>query len=159
MMSDKKFACRTNFKLYQTFCLVKIFLSVIACKCTIRITDEMDMTPLQASCWRGKFLRRTQSGTPSIIIYTWWSRRRYGLGCHAPMVPRAQLEGRSRRTTNHEGVVAVTPDRPWCIPIITWLNNFVWNVFTTKYVQNLHQIERCRLLASIMSIVTSRFSP
>ena len=30
-MSDKKYACRTNFKLYQTFCLVKIFLSVIAC--------------------------------------------------------------------------------------------------------------------------------
>ena len=29
-MSDKKFACRTNFKLYQTFCLVKIFLNVIA---------------------------------------------------------------------------------------------------------------------------------
>ena len=30
-MSDKKkFACRTNFKLYQTFCLVKIFLRVIA---------------------------------------------------------------------------------------------------------------------------------
>ena len=31
VMSDKKFACRTNFKLYQTFCLVKIFLSDIAC--------------------------------------------------------------------------------------------------------------------------------
>ena len=30
VMSDKKFACRTNFKLYQTFCLVKIFLNVIA---------------------------------------------------------------------------------------------------------------------------------
>ena len=29
-MSDKKFACRTNFKLYQTFCLVNIFLNVIA---------------------------------------------------------------------------------------------------------------------------------
>ena len=28
--------------------------------CTMRITDEMDMTPLQVSCWRGKFLRRTQ---------------------------------------------------------------------------------------------------
>ena len=27
----------------------------------------MDMTLLQASCWRGKFLRRTQSGTPSTI--------------------------------------------------------------------------------------------
>ena len=45
-----------------------------------------------------------------------------------------------RRTTNHEGVVAVTPDRPWSIPIITWLNNVVWNVFTTKYTQNHHQI-------------------
>ena len=27
----------------------------------------MDMTPLQASCWRGKFLKRIQSGTPSTI--------------------------------------------------------------------------------------------
>ena len=45
-------------------------------------------------------------------------------------VPRAQFEGRPRRTTNHSGIVAVTPDRPWSIPIITWLNNFVWNVFT-----------------------------
>ena len=26
----------------------------------IRITDEKNMTPLQVSCWRGKFLRRTQ---------------------------------------------------------------------------------------------------
>ena len=38
-------------------------------KGTVRITDEMDMTPLQVSCWRGKFLRRTQSGTHSTIIY------------------------------------------------------------------------------------------
>ena len=31
----------------------------------------MDMTPLQVSCWRVKFLRRAQSGTPSIInLYT-----------------------------------------------------------------------------------------
>ena len=44
----------------------------------------------------------------------------------------------------------------WSIPIITWLNNVVRNVFTTKYVRNHHQIERHRLLASIM---TSRISP
>ena len=37
-------------------------------------------------------------------------------------------EGRPCRTTNHEGFVAITPDRPWSIPIITWLNNFVSNV-------------------------------
>ena len=48
------------------FCLTKWFHGVFAWsdysadKCTIRITDEMDMTPLQVSCWRGKFLRRTQ---------------------------------------------------------------------------------------------------
>ena len=48
------------------FCLTKQFHGVFAWsdysadKCTIRITDEMDMTPLQVSCWRGKFLRRTQ---------------------------------------------------------------------------------------------------
>ena len=40
-------------------------------------------------------------------------------------VPRKQLEGRPRQTTNHEGVVAVTPSRPWSIRIITWLNNVV----------------------------------
>ena len=54
-------------------------------KFTIRITDEMDMTPLQASCWRGKFLRLTQSDTPSTIIYRRWSSRRYQLWYHAPM--------------------------------------------------------------------------
>ena len=48
------------------------------------------------------------------------------------------------------------PSRPWSIPIITWLNNVVWNVFTTKYVQNHHQIEGRRHLASIG---TSRISP
>ena len=31
----------------------------------------MDMTPLQVSCWRCKFLRQAQSGTPSTInLYT-----------------------------------------------------------------------------------------
>ena len=65
------------------------------------------------------------------------------------------LHGTSRRrTTNSSGVVvAVTPSRPLSIPIIAWLNNFIWSVFTTQYVQNLHQIERRGLLASM---VTSR---
>ena len=49
------------------------------------VNNLMDMTPLQVSCRRGKFLRQTQSGTPSTNIYTWWRSRRYGLGCHAPM--------------------------------------------------------------------------
>ena len=31
VISDNKFACRKNFKLYQALCLVKIFLRVIAC--------------------------------------------------------------------------------------------------------------------------------
>ena len=66
------------------------------------------------------------------------------------------LSGHPRRTTNHEGVVAVTPDRPWSIQIITWLNNFVSTVFMTKYVQNHHQIDWGPLLGSI---VTSRISP
>ena len=69
---------------------------------------------------------------------------------------RAQLEGRPHWTTNQEGVVAVTPDLPWSIRIITWLNNLVSNVFSTKYAQNHHQTERRRLLGSI---VTSRISP
>ena len=46
--------------------------------------------------------------------------------------------------------------RLWSIPIIAWLNTYVSKVFTTKYVQDHHQIERRRLLASI---VTSRISP
>ena len=49
-------------------------------------------------------------------------------------IPRAQLKGRPCRTTNHEGVVDVTPDRLWSIPIITWLNNFVSKVFMMKYI-------------------------
>ena len=40
-------------------------------ECDVRITDEMDMTPLQVSCWRGKFLQQAENGTPSIInLYT-----------------------------------------------------------------------------------------
>ena len=46
----------------------------------VRITDEIDMTTLQVSCWRVKFLWQPQSH-----IYTKWSSRRYGLGCHAPI--------------------------------------------------------------------------
>ena len=53
--------------------------------------------------------------------------------CPAPGRPESAARGTSRRrTTNHEGVVAVTPDRPWSIPIITWLNNVILHVFTTK---------------------------
>ena len=59
--------------------------------------------------------------------------------------------GRPHRTTNHSGVDAITPHQPWSMSIITWLNNFVSNVFTAKYVQNLHLIEWSRLLASIVT--------
>ena len=54
-------------------CVEKYFHGVFAWsyysadKCNVWITDEMDMTPLQVSCWRGKFLRQAQSGTPSTI--------------------------------------------------------------------------------------------
>ena len=71
-------------------------------------------------------------------------------------IQEVHVEGCPCLTTNHKGVVAATPDRPWSILIITWLINFVSNVFTTKYIQNHHQIERCCLLASI---VTSCISP
>ena len=37
-----------------------------------------------------------------------------------------------RRTTNNSVVVAVTSDPPWSFPIITWLNNFISNVFATN---------------------------
>ena len=50
----------------------------------------------------------------------------------------------------------VTPDRPWSILIITWLNIFVSNAFMIKYIQNHHQIQQCHLIAST---VTSSISP
>ena len=31
-------------------------------------------------------VRCGESGTPSTITYTWWSSRRYELGCHAPVL-------------------------------------------------------------------------
>ena len=46
--------------------------------------------------------------------------------------------GCPHQTTNHSGVVAVALSWLWSIQIITWLDNHVTNVFTTKYVQNLH---------------------
>ena len=72
------------------------------------------------------------------------------------VICRCALGTSRRRTTNHEGVVAVTPSWPWSIPIITWPYNVILHIFTSKYVQNHHQTERCRQLASI---VTSRISP
>ena len=50
-------------------------------KCTIWITDEMDMTPLQVSCWRGKCLRGTQEWYSfNYYLYTieQWALRSYG---------------------------------------------------------------------------------
>ena len=76
--------------------------------------------------------------------------------CPAPGRPKSAARVTSPPDNKSvEGVVAVTPDRLWSVPIITWLNNIGLNIFTTKYVQNHHQIERRRLLASI---VTSRIS-
>ena len=49
-MSDKIFACRTNFKLYQTFCLVKIFLSVIACNLGSKVF-AICRANMKGSCW------------------------------------------------------------------------------------------------------------
>ena len=63
-------------------------------------------------------------------------------------VPRGQLEGRLRRTTNPESAVAVNADQPWSIPFTTRLNNFLSNVYTTKYVQNICQTEQRRILAT-----------
>ena len=92
---------------------------------------------------------------PGYIYLEDWSRwgGSYGNNTRVIFCP---APGRPRRTTNHSGVVAVTPDRPWSTPIITWLNNLVSNIFMTKYVQNHHQIEQRHLLASI---VTSRIPP
>ena len=35
--------------------------------------------------------------------------------------------------------------------IITWLNNFAWNLYQAKYVQNVYELERRLLLASIVT--------
>ena len=43
--------------------------------------------------------------------------------------------GTSRERSSRDvpaGQQIVTPDRPWSIPIITWLNNVILHVFTTK---------------------------
>ena len=106
-------------------------LGPITDKCNVRITDEMDMTPLKVSCWRGKCHRQAQSGIPSINIYTWWSSRRYGLGSHAPMVwnlsfwrsswmpccapPRSSLccHQRSSGNTPDRMLIAITDGYAW----------------------------------------------
>ena len=41
--------------------------------------------------------------------------------------------------------ITFDPDRPWSIPMITWINDFVSNVFTAQYVQNHNQIDERRL--------------
>ena len=68
-------------------------------------------------------------------------RQRYpgDLLCDAGTAP-PNNKSRHVPARENEGVVAVAPDQPWSIPIITWLNNFVSNVSMTKYVQNHHQI-------------------
>ena len=68
-----------------------------------------------------------------------------------------QCRPQPRWTTNQSGVVVVTPDQPWSIPIMAWLNNFAPNLFTTKYVKNIHQNEQRHLRTSITH--PSRISP
>ena len=41
------------------------------------------------------------------------------------------------------GVVAVTPDRPWSIPIITWQNNFIYEKIRSKSLPNLAPSPTC----------------
>ena len=50
----------------------------------------------------------------------------------------------------------VNADQPWSIPFTTGLNNFLSNVYTTKYVQNICQTEQRRILAlSVTSYIIS----
>ena len=64
-----------------------------------------------------------------VICLRDWSRLGGSYGNNTRMIccpaPRRPESTALRRTTNHEVVVAVTPDRLWSIPIITWLNNVV----------------------------------
>ena len=47
-------------------------------------------------------------------------------------IPSTPLEGHPCQKTNHKGVVDTTPDQPWSILIITWLNKVVSNVYKTN---------------------------
>ena len=142
-----------------------VFLTVIYC-----CPDELS----QSTWYHSNIILRSDISLPHLMKVHWkidfsnviWVgytlMRDITLGeLHVMIYPQSRLfkghaPGTSRcRTTNHSGVVAVTPDRPWSIPIITWLNNVILHVLRTKYVQNHHQIERRRLLASI---VMSRIS-
>ena len=65
-------------------------------------------------------------------------------------------EGGRELRQQHPRALLSGVDRPWSLPIITRLKNVVSNIFTTKYVQINNQVERRRLLDSI---VTSRVPP
>ena len=69
------------------FCVEKLLYGVFAWsdysvdKCNTRTVNEIDMTPLQVSCWRGKFLLQTHSGTPSTIYTMEQSALRTWVAC------------------------------------------------------------------------------
>ena len=94
----------------------------------------------QVSCWRGKFLRRTHSGTPSTIIYTRWSSRCYELGCDAP-VPEGTptTSPRSQINTNFQfdfAIKYVTNSKygPSTIKKSTHTIKYLFNSCMTTYV-------------------------
>ena len=84
----------------------------------------------------------TNFGSQNLGYQIWFCTRLY---INNTWVICCRVQGRPHWTTDHKGVVDITPDYPWSIPIITWLNNFVSNIYQTKYVQILYQIEWHRL--------------
>ena len=102
-----------------------------------------DILPLglPAVCWHGKWLCNQELlGSEYNVVWldlltvhcnrpTWlrdWSRSWFVVRRGRPS--SCALGTSRRRTTNHSGVVALTPDRPWSIPIITWLNNVYYKI-------------------------------
>ena len=71
----------------------KQFHGVLACsdrsrdRCNIWIPDEMDMTPLRVSYWRGFYHRLIVNEYSFNYICTRWSDRHEGHGCHTPVPP------------------------------------------------------------------------
>ena len=75
-------------------------------------------------------VRCGESGTPSTIIYTWWSSRRYELGCDAPVV---RFQQQRCQYTEVSTVAANTADFQWYPANIIDFNS----LFTVQYRINL----------------------
>ena len=78
-------------------------------------------------------VRCGESGTPSTIIYTRWSSRRYEFGCHAPMVmvnstpptPTPQKKPKTKTKHNHEDLKVICTSG-LNLMILAWMADELW---------------------------------